>query len=404
MSAGSEQWPELRLDAWRDTYDTLHRWAQIVGKTRLALTPVVNHWWNVPFYLTSRGLTTSAMHAGGIGIEIEFDFVEHVLRITTDGKVLRIPLQPMSVADFYRKYMAALRSIGVEVHVRPIPTEMGDTLTFTDDTVHASYDPDYANRFWRILLESERVFYKFRARYLGKTSPTHFFWGGFDLAQTRFSGRSAPPHPGGIPNAPDWVMREGYSHELASAGFWPGSHDKSFGPQDASYYAYAYPEPPGYSAATVEPEQAHYDSAMHEFFLPYEAMRTAKFPDRALLDFLQSAYEAAADLGNWDRPTLERWPPESDTDEHADVEIRHNSDQHRFEAPGGAFLEYRLRDNRFYLTHTEVPPQFAGKGIGTALVKYALDFARREKLQVYPSCPFVAAYIKRHPEYADLVA
>jgi len=300
----AQRWPSLPLNEWKDTYATLHRWTQIVGKTRLSMTPIVNHWWNATLYVSPRGLTTSTMHCGDVAFEVEFDFVDHALEIRcSHSKPVRLALKPQSVADFYEEYRAALRGLGIDLHIHAAPNEIDDATPFAEDRVHASYNPRYANRFWRILLESDRVFAIFRARFVGKSSPSHFFWGSFDLAVTRFSGRPAPPHPGGAPHCPDWVATEAYSHEVISAGFWPGAPGMM---DEPVYYAYAYPEPAGLSAASVRPREAYWHTGMKEFLLPYEAIRAAKSPDDALLDFLQSTYEAAADLAKWDRKALER--------------------------------------------------------------------------------------------------
>jgi hypothetical protein len=299
----NDAWPALPLAEWADTRDTLHMWLQIVGKVRLALTPMVNHWWNVTFYLTPRGLTTSAMPHGERTFAVDFDFIDHALVVrTSDGTAGALPLMPQSVADFYEQYLELLRSLGLEVRIWPHPVEVERAVPFAEDREHASYDAEYAHRFWRALAQADRVMQRFRGRFLGKCSPVHFFWGACDLAVTRFSGRGAPEHPGGAPNVGDWVMREGYSHELSSCGFWPGG-----GPvAEPVFYAYAYPEPPGFAEAPIQPREAYYSQDMREFLLPYEAVRTAERPDEVLLSFLQSTYEAAADLGQWDRRALER--------------------------------------------------------------------------------------------------
>lgn len=302
----SERWPSLPIEEWKDTCETLHRWTQIVGKTRLTLTPLVNHWWNSTLYLTPRGLTTSVMHSGDVALEVAFDFVDHALEIRSSGsKTVRLPLRAQSVADFYGEYVVALRGIGLELHIVAFPNEVDDATPFAKDTRHSSYDPDYANRFWRVLLQSDRIFKIFRARFVGKSSPSHFFWGAMDLAVTRFSGRPAPRHPGGAPHCPDYVQIEGYSHEVISAGFWAGAA----GASDAVYYSYAYPEPAGYADQKVKPSMAFFDQGMREYMLPYEAVRTSASPDDTLLDYLQSTYEVAAKLANWDRAALERSSP-----------------------------------------------------------------------------------------------
>ncbi len=294
----SEVWPSLPLAAWQETYHTLHLWTQIVGKVRLTLSPPVNHWWGVTLYLTSRGLTTSPMFFGSLAFEVSFDFLDQCMRIqTSDGRAKAVGLFPRSVADFYRELMAALRSLGIDVQICPRPQEVPNPIPFDQDEVHASYDADSAQRFWRILLQSERVFTAFRARFLGKCSPVHFFWGSCDLAVTRFSGRRAPERPGA-----DRITREAYSHEVSSAGFWPGS-----GPiQEPAYYAYMAPEPPGLSTAPIHPSTAWYSPDVAEFLLRYEDVRTAEHPEAVLLDFLQSTYEAGANLAEWDRAALER--------------------------------------------------------------------------------------------------
>ncbi|HXO19085.1 MAG TPA: DUF5996 family protein [Thermoanaerobaculia bacterium] len=296
-------WPPLPYAEWADTRETLQRWTQIVGKTRLALEPMVNHWWQVPFYVSARGLTTSAMPCGARSLEVEFDFLAQQLEIrASDGGRRALPLAARSVADFYAEYESALAALGVPAHIWPVPVEMADALPFAEDREHAAYDPEAAQRFWRVLIQADRVLRAFRARFLGKSSPVHFFWGGFDLAVTRFSGRPAPPHPGGIPNVGDWVMREAYSHEVSSAGFWPGNAQSPA----AAFYSYAYPTPPGFGEAPVRPAAAFWSSEMGEFLLPYEAARTAPDPDAAILGFLESTYEAAADRAHWDRLALER--------------------------------------------------------------------------------------------------
>jgi len=298
-------WPQLPLSDWTDTQTTLHRWTQIVGKTRLALAPMQNHWWHCALYLTARGLGTSPMTYAKGSVELEFDFLDHrLVGRTSGGATKSIPLAPRSVADFYRDYLDLLTALGVAAKIWPVPQEMVDTTRFTDDRDHASYDPDAAQRCWRILALTDRVLQRFRGPFLGKSSPSHFWWGGFDLACTRFSGRPAPRHPGGIPHLADYVTREAYSHECISAGWWPGSVG---GPvAEPAFYAYAYPEPAGCPEATVRPAATRYLLAMREWILPYEAVRAAPDPEGALLDFLQSTYEAAADRAGWDRARLER--------------------------------------------------------------------------------------------------
>ncbi|HLQ22106.1 MAG TPA: DUF5996 family protein, partial [Gemmatimonadales bacterium] len=298
-------WPDLPLAAWEDTAQTLHLWTQIVGKIRLARAPMANHWWQVPLYVTVRGLTTSPIPHGTRTFEIIFDFVDHRLRIeTSEGAVRTIPLVPRTVADFYQELIATLGELGLATRIWTRPVEVLTAIPFEQDRLHASYDAEYAHRFWQVLLQATRVLTAFRGRFLGKASPVHFFWGSFDLAVTRFSGRRAPEHPGGVPNCADWVVREAYSHEVSSCGFWPGAAGT-----DAVFYGYSYPEPPGFGQAPIRPAGAFYSNDLREFVLPYAAVRAAEQPDVAVLDFAQSAYEAGADLANWDRAALERVGP-----------------------------------------------------------------------------------------------
>lgn len=293
-------WPALQRAEWQATYPTLHMWAQVVGKTRLALAPMENHWWQVAFYVTARGLTTSPMPAGDLQIEVQFDFGSHQLLIQrSDGAERRLPLAPMSVADFFARYMSALHELGVDPRIYASPVEIETAIPFAQDREHAAYHPQAAHHCWRILLRTRHVMQQHRGRFLGKQSPVHFFWGSFDLASTRFSGRAAPRHPGGVPHCPDRVMVEAYSHECNSCGFWPGDENTP-----AFFYAYAYPEPPGFAAARVT-SPAHYDAKLREFVLPYDAMRAAADPDEVLLRFFQETYQAAADCGVWDRVALE---------------------------------------------------------------------------------------------------
>jgi hypothetical protein len=296
-------WPDLSYDAWKQTCETLHMWTQIVGKIRLVQSPWINHSWHTTFYPTARGLTTSPIPYGLRGFEIDFDLIDHRLRIqTSDAMTRSMALEPRSVADFYKELFAHLADLGMHIRIHAKPNEVVEAIPFEQDTIHASYDAGYANRFWRLLLQADRVLTQFRAGFIGKCSPVHFFWGGFDLAVTRFSGAEAPPHPGGIPNCPDWVTREAYSHEVSSCGFWPGNDAMPY----PAFYAYAYPEPAGFSSAQVRPDKAAYDTTFREFILPYDAVRQAPSPDAMLLDFLQSTYEAAANLGKWNRAALER--------------------------------------------------------------------------------------------------
>jgi hypothetical protein len=299
----TDPWPPLPYEAWKDTQATLHRWTQIVGKIRLVQSPWTNHSWHVPLYVTARGLTTSPVPYGTRSFEILFDFVAHRLRIETDaGSVETMALEPRAVADFYRELFGRLRSLGFDLAIRPMPNEIPDAIPLDQDREHASYDAEAAQRFWRVLLQADRLFKEFRARFIGKASPVHFFWGSFDLAVTRFSGRRAPPHPGGVPNLPDWVAREAYSHEVSSCGFWPGGDALP----EPVFYAYAYPEPPGFRAAAVGPAGARFHEGLGEFVLPYDEVRRATGRDAAVLEFLQTTYQAAADLADWDRAALER--------------------------------------------------------------------------------------------------
>ncbi len=295
-------WPVIKFAEWHDTLATLHMWTQVVGKIRLEQTPLVNHWWNVPLYVSSRGLTTSAMpYRDGRLFEIEFDFLDHKLRIAcSDGTIKRLDLRPQSVADFYQEVMAALLELGIEVKIWTMPVEVPDPIRFEDDHGHKSYDPEYANRCWRALAKMNDVFQEFRARFIGKCSPVHFFWGSFDLAVTRFSGRPAPERPGA-----DLITREAYSHEVISHGWWPGNKD-----MEAAFYSYTAPEPAGLADTVtqgkIRPAQTFYSAEMKEFFLLYEDVSTSTSPDQELMDFCQTTYEAAADLAGWDRAALER--------------------------------------------------------------------------------------------------
>lgn len=304
-------WPKLPLESWADTYTTLHRWTQIVGKTRLALAPMQNHWWQAPLYVSARGLTTSPMPVGTRDLEVEFDFIDHALVMrASDGETRTMSLEPRSVARFYSKYLAALRSLGVNVRIHAAPNELPDATPFPTDETHASYDGDAAQRCWQILVQTDRVLKKFRGGFIGKASPVHVWWGAFDISCTRFSGRTAPRHPGGTPNLPDYVGVEAYSHECISAGWWPGSIG---GPlAEPAFYAYSYPMPAGCEKAPVKPASAYYHAQLGEWILPYESVRTSVDPDKALLDFLASTYDAAAERAGWDRGKLERpagWVP-----------------------------------------------------------------------------------------------
>ena len=301
----SEAWPPLPLEAWKDTYATLHMWTQIVGKVRLARSPWTNHSWHVTLYVTARGLTTSPIPYGVRTFQIDFDFISHQLTLhSSDGASGRVVLQPQSVATFYGILMAEMEKLDLHVDINHTPNEVTDPIPFEEDETHRSYDAEYANRFWRILVQADRIFKEFRARFIGKCSPVHFFWGAPDLAVTRFSGRKAPKHPGGVPNLPDWVAREAYSEEVSSCGFWPGGGPIPY----AAFYSYAYPEPAWFAASAVQPGGAFYSSDLREFILPYDIVRQSESPDDTLLEFLQTTYAAAANLAKWDRSSLERTP------------------------------------------------------------------------------------------------
>jgi uncharacterized protein DUF5996 len=291
------------LQAWSDTYATLHMWTQIVGKIRLVQSQWVNHSWHVTLYVTARGLTTTPMPYGNRTFQIDFDFIDHQLAVySSDGGGNTILLRPQSVAAFYKQLMLELGKLDIHPKIHTKPNEVAEPIAFEADEKHASYDPDYANRFWRVLVQADRIFKRFRARFIGKCSPVHFFWGAPDLAVTRFSGRSAPEHPGGVPNLPDLVAREAYSHEVSSCGFWPGGGPVPY----PAFYSYAYPEPGGFREAPVKPEGAFYSADLREFVLPYDVVRKSASPDDSLLAFLETTYAAAADLGGWDRRSLER--------------------------------------------------------------------------------------------------
>jgi hypothetical protein len=300
LSDAPECWPSLPLESWEDTRGTLHMWTQIVGKVRLALTPLVNHWWNVPLYVSARGLTTSSMAYENMVFELEFDFVDHHLVLTkSDGSVKKLALAPRSVADFYQEFMSMLRSQGINVKIWKTPVEIPNPIPFDQDHIHGSYDSQAVRKFWRILASSNAAFQDFRSRFIGKSSPVHFFWGSFDLAVTRFSGRRAPERPDA-----DRITREAYSHEVSSVGFWPGSGDVT----EPAFYSYASPEPEGFKKYHVRPDAASYRKELGEFLLPYEAVRHWSSPTAAVLDFCQTTYEAAATLAKWDRAAVEKAP------------------------------------------------------------------------------------------------
>jgi hypothetical protein len=299
----NSQWPDLPLAAWSDTCDTLQLWTQIVGKVRIALTPLINHWWNATFHVTARGLAAPAMSYRGRTFDVVFDFAQRRLNIeTSDGRAEALELKSMAVADFYAAFMAALRRLGIDVQIWTMPSEIENAIPFEKDRTHAQYDPVYVQKFWQAVVQADRVMTEFRARFLGKASPVHFFWGSFDLAVTRFSGRTAPPPQSVTPGVASWVMAEAYSHEVSSCGFWPGNG----GYGRAAFYVYAYPEPDGYGDARLKTAGGFYDKNVGQFILPYDAVRAASDPDALLLGFLQETYAAAADLAKWNRKALER--------------------------------------------------------------------------------------------------
>lgn len=308
MHLTADPWPPLELEDWSDTYATLHRWTQIVGKTRLALTPFENHWWNAALFVSAHGLTTSAMPCDNGLVEIEMNVLDDQIVVrSSEYEARTIPLLSQSVAEFYREYCATLDDLGIRPRFWPAPNELRDARPFAEDREHATYDANAARRWWRALTQANRLLSRFRGQFSGKCSPSHFWWGGFDLACTRFSGRDAPPHPGGIPHCPDYVMRESYSRECISAGWWPGSVG---GPVDEpAFYAYAYPEPPGCADADVLPSTAYYNHELREWILPWDAVRTSDDPDAMVMSFLESTYAAAARLGGWDVEHFRARPP-----------------------------------------------------------------------------------------------
>ena len=303
----SQAWPSLVLDEWLPTYATLHRWVQIVGKTRLALSPFENHWWNCALYVSVSGLTTSPMPIRNGNLEVELDFRDDVLIArTSTGRTERVRLENKSVADFYSEYCDTLRALNADAKFYPKPNEIADATPFAEDRAHATYDGDAVRRFWRILTGVDRLLKEFRGSFAGKCSPSHFWWGGFDIARTRYSGRRAPPHPGGIPNCPSYVMREAYSRECISAGWWPGTPGGPFA--EPAFYAYAYPEPAGCSTASIAPGEAYYHADLREWILPYDAVRRSPKPDELIMQFLETTYETAARLGGWDLGSLRATP------------------------------------------------------------------------------------------------
>lgn len=303
QTASAGAWPDLSLPGWTDSCTTLHLWLQIVGKVRLANSPWLNHSWHVTLYVTPRGLTTSSIPYDDLTFQIDFDFIAHRLTLqTSDGRSAGLPLEAQPVADFYRRLQQEMTQLGLAMHIQRLPNELLDPVRFDQDRAPRVYNRDCAQRLWQAFMQADRVFKEFRTRFIGKCSPVHLFWGGADLAVTRFSGRRAPQHPGGIPHLPDWVTREAYSHEVSSCGFWPGGGAVPY----PAFYAYAYPQPPGFADASIEPAGAFYSKEFGEFILPYSVVQQAASPDETLLEFLQSTYAAAAELGKWDRTELER--------------------------------------------------------------------------------------------------
>ena len=400
-------WPELALADWEGTRDTLHMWTQVVGKVRLALEPALNHTWQAPLYVSARGLTTSLMPYGDRGLEMEFDLHRHVLDIrTTDGGEGQVRLEPRTVADFYAETMARLEHLGMPVAIMPRPVEVEVAIPFSEDNKHSSYDAEYAHDFWLLLVHVKRVFTEFRSRFIGKASTVHFFWGSFDLAVTRFSGRAAPLYPGAVPNCPPWVMQEAYSHEVSSCGYWPGGAD------EGTFYSYAYPEPAGFRDWPVEPASSFYDPELGEFLLPYELVRKAADPDMLLLAFLHSTYEAAAELARWNRTGLEAPSPAPTPSldrqsSNPAIKVSDVPEKKAFEATLDGVLagraDYLLAGDLIVFAHTEVDPGFDGRGIAATLARHSLTEARRRGLTVIPVCPFYQGWIQRHPRYRDLV-
>lgn len=405
----NETWPQLDYSAWRDTCSALQLYLQIVGKYRLAHTPWQNHSWHATFYVTPRGLTSSSI-PDGPGIELRFDFFDHRLVGTAgDGRKASMPLGPTTVATFHADFVAMITDLGGTPTFDGRPNEVPEPVPFTKDQRQRPYDRDAVGRFHQALLRIARVFDRFRGSFLGKSSPTHLFWGSFDLALTRFSGRRAPLHAGGIPALPDAVAQEAYDREVSSAGFWPGGG----GVDEASFYAYAHPAPTGYAAAPVKPAEAAWHDGLREFVLPYRAVATAADPEEALLAFLFSTYEAAASLGEWDREVLDCEPgrprrvrtadPVSDegvTREEGPTKgaYRLSIDGHRAE------MTYsRAGDDLLIIDHTEVPEALRGRKVGERLVRQAIEDARRDGVDIIPLCPFAKAMIERHPEWQDVL-
>lgn len=414
----SPAWPSLPTADWQPTLATLHRWTQVIGKIRLVQSPWLNHSWNVALYVTPVGLTTGTVPHGDDAFELTIDLRnKRMVAIRSQGEPAWFDLKDgMSVAEFYSRTMALMEKVGMPVSIYTTPSEIADAIPFPDDHENATFDHDHALALHRVLLSSSAVFERFRAGFRGKASRVHFFWGSFDLAVTRFSGETAPPHPGGLPNFPVDVAAEAYSHEVTSVGFWPGDADT-----DPIFYAYAYPSPDGYADAPVGPEGAFWLDALGEFVLPYAAVAGAEDPVEALLTFCESTHAAAADLAGWDREALEcdhphgpDWwanrphEPEAPTDAPGPVvAAHHDPDGSRFvvTVDGGekGFTVYRHRGGRWIFVHTEIDDSVGGLGLGSTVVRTALDHIRTTGESVVPLCPFVAGWIERHPEYEDLV-
>ena len=415
-------WPSLPTSEWHDTLETVHLWTQVIGKIRMVQSPWLNHSWNVPLYVTPTGLATGLVPHGTDAFEWTFDLADdRASLVTSSGLRSTVPLTDgLSVADFYARVMAAMDAARMPVTIHTTPSELADAIPFEEDTVHATYVGDHIRALHGALLQATRVFERFRAGFRGKASRVHFFWGSFDLAVTRFSGREAPVHPGGIPNFPDDVAAEAYSHEVTSVGFWPGNRESPI----PIFYGYAYPTPDGFSEASVAPDDAFWLDALGEFALPYDAVLTADDPDDALLAFCETTHSAAADLAGWDRRALEcddphgpDWfdnrpheatgPPTSGGEATEAVVVEHDDDGDRFVilvdgVERGAAV-YRRRGDRWVFVHTETDPAFEGRGLASQLARTALDEVERQGGQVVPLCPFISGWIERHPDYRRLV-
>jgi predicted GNAT family acetyltransferase len=409
-------WPEIDYRQWRETCAALQLYLQIAGKYRLAHTPWLNHSWHATFYVNARGWTSSLV-PDGPGIEIAFDLIDHrVVGRNTRGGSAAVALRPMSVAAFHAEFVAMIAELGGTPSFHGSPNEIPDPVPFAEDDRERRYDAEAVTRFFRATVAVDRVFKQFRTSFIGKSSPVHLFWGSFDLAVTRFSGRPAPLHPGGIPALPDAVAQEAYDHEVASAGFWPGGGGIDY----PAFYAYAYPTPPGYAAAAIEPEAAFWSAGLGEFILPYDAVRTAADPEAALLRFLTSSYAAAADLGGWDRQALECEPgvprrpravragkaAPAPVDRQADREEGSGKGRYRLSVDGHeAVMTYSLAgEHLIIIDHTEVPDALRGRRIGESLVRQAVEDARAAGKKILPLCPFAKAQMDRHPEWKDVLS